>query len=67
MPNVISTFLADEDGALTIDWVVLTAALVGVAIALLAIVTVSVLPIPGTIAGELANISAADDEVTNTN
>ncbi len=67
MPNVISTFAADEDGAVTIDWVVLTAAVVGLAIAILAIVTVSVVPIPGTIAGELANISAADDEVTNTN
>ncbi len=32
------TFVADEEGAVTVDWVVLTAALVGIAIAVLAII-----------------------------
>ncbi|MCK8465515.1 pilus assembly protein, partial [Aliiroseovarius sp. S1339] len=27
--NLIKTFQADEDGAVTVDWVVLTAAIVG--------------------------------------
>ena len=29
MLNFIKTFRADEDGAVTVDWVVLTAAIVG--------------------------------------
>lgn len=29
MPNVIAHFFAQEDGAVTVDWVVLTAAIVG--------------------------------------
>ena len=33
MLNFIKTFAADEDGAVTVDWVVLTAAVVGLGIA----------------------------------
>ncbi len=33
MINFIKTFRDDEDGAVTVDWVVLTAAVVGLAIA----------------------------------
>jgi Flp pilus assembly pilin Flp len=33
MMNFIKNFRADEDGAVTVDWVVLTAAVVGLAIA----------------------------------
>jgi len=36
MLNHINTFIADEDGAVTVDWVVLTAAVVGLGIAVLA-------------------------------
>jgi Flp pilus assembly pilin Flp len=35
MFNFISNFRADEDGAVTVDWVVLTAAIVGLGIAVL--------------------------------
>ena len=35
MLNFIKTFHADEDGAVTVDWVVLTAAVVGLGIAVL--------------------------------
>lgn len=31
MMNKLKTFLASEDGAVTVDWVVLTAAVVGLA------------------------------------
>ena len=31
--NFIKNFRADEDGAVTVDWVVLTAAVVGLAVA----------------------------------
>ncbi|MCC1492252.1 Flp family type IVb pilin [Cognatishimia sp. F0-27] len=33
MMNFLKTFRRDEDGAVTVDWVVLTAAVVGLAIA----------------------------------
>ena len=33
MINFIKNFRADEDGAVTVDWVVLTAAVVGLAVA----------------------------------
>ena len=35
----IKSFLADEDGAVTVDWVVLTAAIVGLGSAVLSTVT----------------------------
>ena len=35
MLDFIKTFRADEDGAVTVDWVVLTAAIVGLGIAVL--------------------------------
>ncbi len=42
--NLIKTFRNDEDGAVTVDWVVLTAAIVGLGIAVLT-----------TVGGETAN------------
>lgn len=39
MFNFIKTFRADEDGAVTVDWVVLTAAIVGLGIAVLTTVS----------------------------
>lgn len=33
MLNFIKTFRADEDGAVTVDWVVLTAAIIGLGVA----------------------------------
>ena len=36
MKNLINAFVKDEDGAVTVDWVVLTAAVVGIAIAVAA-------------------------------
>ncbi len=35
MLDFIKTFRADEDGAVTVDWVVLTAAIVGLGIAVI--------------------------------
>ena len=35
MLNFIKNFRRDEDGAVTVDWVVLTAALVGIGIAVI--------------------------------
>ncbi|ETW13904.1 hypothetical protein ATO8_03401 [Roseivivax marinus] len=53
MFKFINTFRKDEDGAVTVDWVVLTAAVVGLAIAAY-----------GTISGNALNlINSAGDEV----
>ena len=38
MLDFLKTFRADEDGAVTVDWVVLTAAIVGLGIAVIAAV-----------------------------
>lgn len=38
MQKIIALFRRDEDGAITVDWVVLTAAIIGLAIALLALI-----------------------------
>ena len=42
MLNFIKTFAADEDGAVTVDWVVLTAAVVGLGLAVMTVVKPSV-------------------------
>ncbi|KPN63219.1 hypothetical protein AKJ29_11010 [Aliiroseovarius crassostreae] len=39
--NLINRFKADEDGAVTVDWVVLTAAIVGLGVAVLTSVSAS--------------------------
>ncbi len=38
MFNFIKKFRAQDDGAVTVDWVVLTAAIVGLAVALIAVI-----------------------------
>jgi Flp pilus assembly pilin Flp len=53
MLNFIKNFRADEDGAVTVDWVVLTAAIVGLGIAVLASVSDGATDLAGTIGGEL--------------
>ena len=47
-------FLKNEDGAVTVDWVVLTAAIVGLGIAVMAAVGGSTADLADTISGELA-------------
>ncbi|WP_371154780.1 Flp family type IVb pilin [Jannaschia sp. 2305UL9-9] len=39
MLNAIKTFSADESGAVTVDWVVLTAALVGLGLAVMGVIS----------------------------
>jgi len=41
MKKFLNTFVKDEDGAVTVDWVVLTAAIVGIALAIIAVVRTS--------------------------
>ncbi len=39
MLNMIKNFAADESGAVTVDWVVLTAAIVGLGLAVMAVIS----------------------------
>ncbi len=42
MLNTIKTFAGDESGAVTVDWVVLTAALVGLGLAVMGVVSTGI-------------------------
>ncbi len=53
MFDFIKTFARDEDGAVTVDWVVLTAAIVGLGIAVLASVRSGAETMAGNIETEL--------------
>ena len=57
MLNFIKNFRRDEDGAVTVDWVVLTAAIVGLGIAVLASVSNGVTSLSGKISSQLSNQS----------
>jgi Flp pilus assembly pilin Flp len=55
MLNFIKNFRADEDGAVTVDWVVLTAAIVGLGIAVLTAVSNGATDLAGDIQTNLTN------------
>lgn len=55
----VKNFAHDEDGAVTVDWVVLTAAIVGLGIAVLASVGGSTAELATTISSNLAAQSIA--------
>ena len=52
--NLIKNFKRDEDGAVTVDWVVLTAAIVGLGIAVLTSVAGGTTNLAGDISSNLA-------------
>ncbi|MEC7760782.1 MAG: hypothetical protein VX874_02565 [Pseudomonadota bacterium] len=54
--NFINRFKKDEDGAVTVDWVVLTAAIVGLGIAVLTSVSGGTTSLADTISSELGNM-----------
>lgn len=54
MLNYIKNFKNDEDGAVTVDWVVLTAAIVGLGIAVLASVGQGTTGLANTISSQLS-------------
>mgnify|MGYP001801264580 CR=1 FL=1 len=59
MTKLLNKFRRDEDGAVTVDWVVLTAAIVGLGIAILATVSNGVGDLAGAIDTELSNMTIA--------
>jgi Flp pilus assembly pilin Flp len=54
MTNLIKNFAKSESGAVTVDWVVLTAALVGLGLAVMAVVSGGVQDLSGEIQASLA-------------
>ena len=55
--DMIKTFKADEDGAVTVDWVVLTAAIVGLGIAVLTSVSGGTTSLADKISSSLSAMS----------
>ena len=57
MTNFIKNFRNDEDGAVTVDWVVLTAAIVGLGIAVLTSVGGGTSALADTTSGNIENLT----------
>ncbi len=57
--KLFNKFFADESGAVTVDWVVLTAAIVGLGIAVLTSVSGGTTNLAGDIASELSSTTIA--------
>ncbi len=64
--NLIKTFSNDESGAVTVDWVVLTAAIVGLGIAVIYSVSDSVTGIGERITGALDTVEPSMPEAPGT-
>ncbi|MBM2577802.1 hypothetical protein JQC91_15960 [Jannaschia sp. Os4] len=54
---MLKNFIASESGAVTVDWVVLTAALVGLGLAVMGVVSTGVQNASNAIANELNTVS----------
>lgn len=61
MPAFLSKFLKRQDGAVTVDWVVLTAAMVGLGLAVLG----SVATETALLTGEVATVINEQDATMN--
>ena len=59
LANLFARFARDEDGAVTVDWVVLTAAIVGLGIVVLGSVTTGVTDLSSDIETNLTNQTIA--------
>ncbi|ABD53916.1 hypothetical protein [Jannaschia sp. CCS1] len=65
--SYIKSFASNESGAVTVDWVVLTAALVGLGLAVMSVVSGGVENLSGSIATDLSAINPIDDPFANDN
>lgn len=54
MLNFLKDFRSDEDGAVTVDWVVLTAAIVGLGIAVLTVIGDGTMALSNKISSQLS-------------
>lgn len=64
MKAMIQNFASNESGAVTVDWVVLTAALVGLGLAVMAVVSGGVENLSTDIGQSLANANPETDPFT---
>ncbi|KPQ15040.1 MAG: Flp pilus assembly protein, pilin Flp [Rhodobacteraceae bacterium HLUCCO18] len=62
-----NTFLSDESGAVTVDWVVLTAAIVGLGLAVMSVVSGGIESLSGNISDTLSNTDPLSDPFENSN
>ncbi len=58
--KLINAFLNDESGAVTVDWVVLTAAIVGLGLAVMAVISGGL----EDVSGDINDILTGDDMIT---
>ena len=63
----INRFLADESGAVTVDWVVLTAALVGLGLAVMSVVSGGIESLSTNIATDLGAMEPNDKSIFENN
>ena len=59
MLNMIKNFAADESGAVTVDWVVLTAAIVGLGLAVMSVISNSTETLTGKIGDAMDGMSVS--------
>jgi len=64
MKNSYFSFLKDESGAVTVDWVVLTAAIVGLAIAAFAVIESNTGQLAADVGATVGNVNVTS-ETTN--
>lgn len=65
--STLKSFLSSESGAVTVDWVVLTAALVGLGLAVMAVVSGGVEDLSGNISTALTETDPLSDPFDNAN
>lgn len=65
--EMIKTFATSESGAVTVDWVVLTAAIVGLGLAVMAVVSGGIEDLSGNISGALTNTDPLSNPFNNSN
>jgi len=58
--SLVRKFKKDEDGAVTVDWVVLTAAIVGLGVLIIAAIRPAVLGLADKIATEVNNTNVGN-------
>ena len=62
--KLVKNFRKDEDGAVTVDWVVLTAAIVGLGIAVLVAIDANIQTVTQSIETDLNEAAEFDDNIT---
>ena len=65
MAHAIKTFFSSESGAVTVDWVVLTAALVGLGLAVMSVVSGGIENLSNDISTSLAGVDPLTDPFGN--